>query len=80
LVASDGGIFSFNDAPFFGSPSMTVKNSQLTIDVTAPVTNWANGRFNQGIVLRNDDENLNAFQNKACESYYRNPVLSVTFY
>lgn len=64
----------------FGSPAMTVKNDKLTIDLTNPVANWAAGRFNQGIILRNDNENLNAFQNATCESYYRNPVLTVTYY
>ena len=80
LGTSDWWTERWPDAAIFGSPAMTVKNNQLSIDVTAPVTNWAGGRFNQGIILRNDDENLQAFQNKACESYYRNPVLAVTYY
>jgi hypothetical protein len=64
----------------FANPNMTLLNGSLTIDATNAVANWMAGRLNQGLILRNDDENLYAFTNKRCETYYGKPVLSVTYY
>jgi hypothetical protein len=64
----------------FGNPNMTLLNGRLTIDATNAVAQWMAGRFNKGIILRNDDENLYAFTNKRCETHYGPPVLSVTYY
>jgi hypothetical protein len=64
----------------FGTPSMTLLNNQLKIELTNTVSNWMAGRFNQGIILRNNDENLYAFTQKRCETRYTNPILSITYY
>jgi hypothetical protein len=64
----------------FGPASSTLLGGQLKVEATNIVSIWIAGRFNQGIILRNDDENLRAFTNKKCETYYTNPVLSITYY
>ena len=41
---------------------------------------WMRGEPNFGFVLRNADENLNAFTNKSCITRYTEPGLELTYY
>jgi hypothetical protein len=64
----------------FGTPSLTLLGGQLRVDATNLVSLWIVGRPNLGIILRNDDENLGAFTNKSCQTFYAGPVLTITYY
>jgi hypothetical protein len=52
----------------------------ISADVTKIVAPWLRGEPNYGFVLKNADENLNAFANKSCVTTYTNPVLELTYY
>jgi hypothetical protein len=67
------GQFGWNIAPTDTGPV-------IAADVTPLVASWMRGEPNYGFVLRNGDENINAFTNKQCETGFTRPVLEITYY
>ena len=61
----------FSDAINTGSQ----RGPSLAYDVTALAQAWSEGATNRGVVLRNTDENLNAFTNADCLTAYSSNVL-----
>ncbi|MFN2462147.1 MAG: DNRLRE domain-containing protein [Candidatus Velthaea sp.] len=53
---------------------------EITADVTRIVAPWLIGEPNYGFVLKNDDEDTNAFRNMQCQTAYTNPILELTSY
>jgi len=68
------------EGSFGTSADSTLLAGKLTVEATNIVSIWMAGRFNQGIILRNEDENLNVFTTKRCETYYRDPILTINYY
>ncbi len=60
--------------------AITDSGSSITVEVTPMVAAWMRGEPNFGFVLRNADENLNAFTNKSCITRYTEPGLELTYY
>jgi hypothetical protein len=57
------------DGPVVLSPGR-VDGPDVSIDITSMVRAWAGGEPNFGIGLEGDDENLNAFTERACTTTY----------
>ena len=53
---------------------------EITADVTPIVAGWLRGEPNYGFIMKNADENPNAFTNKRCLTTYVKPLLDVTYY
>jgi hypothetical protein len=68
------GSFDVARAPF------NVTGPIVTADVTKLVAPILAGSPNYGFVIRNDDENLGAFENSQCETVYTNPQLELVYY
>ena len=68
----------FIDGPFTITPPLI--GPTISVDVTSIVAPWTAGQPNYGIVLRNSDENINAFANTVCDSTFTNVVLDVIHY
>ena len=52
----------------------------VSYDVTQLVRDWANGSPNYGMVLLGDEENLDAFTERGCETtYLNNSTLYIEF-
>ncbi len=60
--------------PISGAPQ------SVDVDVTSMVRSWMNGAPNYGFVLRSQQENLNAFTEATCISYYDPPTLTVEYF
>ncbi len=65
---------------YFTTPDQQMLGNELRIDVTNAVATWMAGRLNQGVILRNDGENLNVFTNDTCQTDYTSPALAITYY
>jgi hypothetical protein len=65
----------FTSVAHFGSTGPTV-----SANVTSLVNKVLAGAPNYGFVVRNDDENLNAFVNDQCETVYGNPQLELVYF
>jgi len=62
---------------------VTVPNQSgvnFAVDVMSIVAPWLRGEPNYGFVLKNRDENIDAFANKSCTAYLSNPVLEISYY
>lgn len=75
---------NWNDAFFGDGIGIGDAGPELAADVTPIVTHWIAFDENRGLVLKGNDENLGAFTNKSCTTYFpRDPadyVLDVTYY
>jgi hypothetical protein len=68
------------EGQFGGGVAPTDTGPVISADVTPLVAQWLRGEPNYGFVLRNSDENLDAFTNKECITKYASPVLEITYY
>jgi hypothetical protein len=69
------------DGQFGSGIAPTDTGPVISADVTSIVAPWLRGEPNYGFVVRNSDENLDAFTNKECITRYAtNPVLEITYY
>lgn len=68
------------DAMFGAGIVPTDTGPIISADVTTLVAPWSRGEPNYGFVLRNEDENLDAFTNKVCVTEYTSPALDIVYY
>ena len=62
-------------ADWIGNPQRSGPN--VNIDVTGVVRNWMNGADNNGFVLRGPSEDLGAFTNDTCFTFFDDETLTV---
>ncbi len=62
---------------FYGALSRS--GPKVDIDLTNEVNGWLSGSANNGIVIRNDNEDLRAFTNDRCETSYITSGLEVGY-